>query len=208
MFKRKVENSVLPINYKCGVINLYKNPLSTDNIGMCGNHIIFNSNVTSETLNIVLNTIKLIVEVNNIHKFPQCVYLHICSYGGSLEALKSFIIDKNRLFPQVELISIIEKNCTNVGFLLAAVCDYRIIKKNTICFMSHLDPRPDTIYWGAYKQFPLGVPGEFGVLYLLAYIFDRCKCKVTDEKLVKYLSYNNTWKCKKMLQIGFVDEIY
>jgi len=208
MFKRKIEDSVLPLNCNCGVINVYKNPLNTDNIGMIGNHIIFNSNVISETLNIILNTIKLIVEVNNIHKLPPCVYLHIGSYGGSLEALKSFTVDKNRLFPDVELISVIEKNCTDVGFLLAAVCDYRIIKKNTICFMSRLDRGPETIYWGAYKQFPLGLPSEFELLHLLEYIFDRCKCKVTKEKLLKYLSYTNTWKSKKMLQIGFIDVIY
>ena len=202
MLKRKVEDIILPLNYDDGAIKLYKNPLNTDYIGMIGNHIIFYSNIIRETINVILNAIKMIVAPGNIHKLSNCIYLHIGSYGGSLSALKSFILEKNRLFPDIELISVIEKNSTDVGFLLAAVCDYRIVKKNTICFMSHLNP--DTMYWGAYKQ----LQSDDKILNQVEYIFDKCRCKASKEKLVKYLSYNNTWKCKKMLQIGFVDEIY
>lgn len=200
MFKRKVENCVLPSHDDTGVTTVYKNPLNSDTIGMITNHIIFNCNVTVETLNITLNTIKKITESYKYVEGHIYIYLHISSFGGSLCALRTFISEKNKLFPNLQLISVIEKNCTDVGFLLAAICEWRIIRKNAYCSMTILNP--NTKYWGAYKQL-----GE-DILPEIETIFDNCKLKATKEKLLKYLLRNNTWKCKKMLKIGFVDEIY
>tara|TARA_B110000444_G_scaffold42817_4_gene38711 strand:- start:5607 stop:6089 length:483 start_codon:yes stop_codon:yes gene_type:complete len=160
---------------------------------------MFNSNITNETISIIFETIKNIEKSYDNHKLLNCIYLHVGSFGGSLSSLNLFIQTKEKEFPNLEIISIIEKNCTDAGFLLASLCDYRIIKKNAICSMSVLNP--ESKYWGAYIQ------GD-DIMCKLETIFEKSKYKIKKEKLLKYLSYNNTWKCKKMLQIGFVDEIY
>jgi ATP-dependent protease ClpP protease subunit len=192
MYKRKVEQYILSIEYNC-VNFVYKNPLNTDSIGMVGNHIIFNCNITNETVSKIFETIK------NINELSNCIYLHIASFGGSLDSLNLFIHTKNTIYPNLVIISVIEKNCSDAGFLLAALCDYRIIKKNTICSMSVLNS--DTKYWGAYLQ------GD-DIKEKIEFIFDKTKYKVKKEKFMKYLSCNNTFKCKKMLKMGLIDQIY
>jgi hypothetical protein len=199
MYKRKVGHCVLPTDYHTCVRIVYKNPLNTDSIGMIGNHIIFNCNITNETVCKIFETIENINESYNIHKLSKCIYLHIASFGGSLDSLNIFIHTKDTVYPNLEIISVIEKNCTDAGFLLAALCDYRIIKKNTICSMSVLNS--DTKYWGAYIQ------GD-DIKEKLEFIFDKTKYKVKKEKFMKYLSCNNTFKCKKMLKMGLIDEVY
>lgn len=200
MYKRKVGDYILPTDYDTtGVRVVYKNPLNTDTIGMIGNHIIFNCNITNETVCKIFETIKQISESYNIHKISNCIYLHIGSFGGSLDSLNIFITTKNTVYPNLEIISVIEKNCNDAGFLLAALCDYRIIKKNAICSMSVLNS--DTKYWGAYIQ------GD-NIKEKLEFIFDKSKYKVKKEKFMNYLSSNNTFKCRKMLKMGLIDEIY
>tara|TARA_B110000211_G_C14070423_1_gene549700 strand:- start:1396 stop:1998 length:603 start_codon:yes stop_codon:yes gene_type:complete len=200
MYKRKVGDYILPTDYDTtGVRVVYKNPLNTDTIGMIGNHIIFNCNITNETVSKIFETIKQISESYNIHKISNCIYLHIGSFGGSLDSLNIFITTKNTVYPNLEIISVIEKNCNDAGFLLAALCDYRIIKKNAICSMSVLNS--DTKYWGAYIQ------GD-NIKEKLEFIFDKSKYKVKKEKFMNYLSSNNTFKCRKMLKMGLIDEIY
>ena len=200
MYKRKVGDYILPTDYDTtGVRVVYKNPLNTDTIGMIGNHIIFNCNITNETVCKIFETIKQISESYNIHKISNCIYLHIGSFGGSLDSLNIFITTKNTVYPNLEIISVIEKNCNDAGFLLAALCDYRIIKKNAICSMSVLNS--DTKNWGAYIQ------GD-NIKEKLEFIFDKSKYKVKKEKFMNYLSSNNTFKCRKMLKMGLIDEIY
>jgi hypothetical protein len=199
MYKRKVDQCVLPTDYDTGVSFVYKNPLNTDSIGMIGNHIIFNSNITNETVSKIFETIKNIYESYYIHKLSNYIYLHIASFGGSLDSLNLFIHTKDTVYPNLEIISVIENNCSDAGFLLAALCDYRIIKKNAICSMSVLNS--DTKYWGAYIQ------GD-DIKEKLEFIFAFIKYKVKKEKFMKYLSCNNTFKCKKMLKMGLIDEVY
>jgi hypothetical protein len=199
MYKRKVDQYVLQRDDDTGVSIVYKNLLNTDSIGMIGNHIIFNCNVTNETVSKIFETIKNIYESYNIHKLSNRIYLHIASFGGSLESLNLFIHIKDTEYTNLEIISVIEKNCSDAGFLLAALCDYRIIKKNAICSMSVLNS--DTKYWGAYIQ------GD-GIKEKLEFIFDKTKYKVKKEKFMKYLSCNNTFKSKKMLKMGLIDAIY
>jgi len=82
--------------------------------------------------------------------------------------------------------------------MLASLCDYRIIKKNVICYMNKLND--NSKYWGFYEQ------GE-NLLQKFDYVISKTKYKVSKDKMLKYIKQTNIWNAKKMVKIGFIDEI-
>jgi hypothetical protein len=203
MTKRRLEKPIcLPVVNTCGfsgiLNNEYYNQLNCDSIKILNNRIIFHSTITSFTIEKLFEFIKIIIESSNFDRTFNRIYLHIISTGGTLEGLNEFINIKKNHFTSLEFVSVIEKSCSNAGFMLASLCNYRIIKKNVVCYMSPLN-----IYsknWGVYEQ------GE-NISQLFEYVMLNIKFKVSKEKMLKYFTQNNIWNAKKMVKIGFMDEI-
>ncbi len=160
------------------------------------NSILFNGIISITIINKLIHVIKEIVTNYNYNS----VYLHIYSKGGYISALNWFIEFKDTYYNKVEFISIIEEDSFNAGFLLASLCDYRIIRKNVICYMTPFTTYNNYLYWGAYKQ-------KLNDFDELKKILLKIKYKVSNEKMLKYLQINNIWDSKKMHKIGLIDEI-
>lgn len=202
MSKRKLEDSNNPLLINHIQLNdlhhEYYNKLNCDSIKIFQGRIIFHSTISSVTIEKLFQFIKIIIESPSFDKNNNRLYLHIISRGGNLHALYDFINIKKKYFPNLEFVSIIENTCTDVGFILASLCNYRIIRKNVICYMSRIDD--NSKYWGTFEQ------GE-NLLEKFEYIISNLKIKASKEKIFKYINQNNIWNAKKMIKIGFMDEI-
>lgn len=205
MTKRKLDESLilqentLTNNINFPIYNLeYYNQLNCDSIKIFNNRIIFHSTITSYTIEKLFEFIKIILESSTFDRISNRIYIHIISKGGTLQGLNDFINIKNTIFSNIEFVSVIENSCTDAGFILAALCNYRIIKKNVICYMSKIDT--NTNYWGMFNQ-------SENLLQKFEYIISNIVFKVSKDKLLKYTNENNIWNAKKMVKIGFMDEI-
>ena len=204
MSKRKFEDPVVlrvvPNNTgEIGLLNsLYYNELNLDSIKIYDGRVIFHSTVTSTTITKLFEFIKIIMESSLFDRINNRIYIHIISRGGELQGLYDFLHVKSTYFPNIELVSVMENTCTDVGFMLASLCNYRIIKKNVICYMNKIDE--NSKYWGLYEQ------GE-NLLGKIDYVISNTKYKVTKDKILKYIKQANVWNAKKMVKIGFMDEI-
>lgn len=204
MSKRKLQDpvvlQVVPNNTgETGLLNsLYYNELNLDSIKIYDGRVIFHSTVTTITITKLFEFIKIIMESSVFDRINNRIYIHIISRGGELQGLYDFLHVKSIYFPNVELVSVIENSCTDVGFMLASLCNYRIIKKNVICYMNKIDE--NSKYWGLYDQ------GE-NLLGKFDYVISNTKYKVTKDKMLKYIKQTNVWNAKKMVKIGFMDEI-
>ncbi len=200
MSKRKLENQIVSnIDSLNKINNEYYNELNCDSIKIINNdNIIFRSSITRLTIDKLFECIYKIIESSSFNHNENRIYIHITSKGGTLDGLYDFISIKNKHLTNIELVSIIEHSCTDAGFMLASLCDYRFIKKNIICYMSVINNNNN--FWNIYNQ------GE-NLLDKLLYIIYNIKLKVTKEKFLKYINQNNIWNAKKMVKIGFVDEI-
>ena len=176
----------------------YHNPANNDTIYIIDNRIVFHSTVTNETIQKLFEYVKMIITSSNFNNYDNRVYIHIVSLGGLISSLIEFISIKNNYYSNYEFVSVIENNCTDAGFLLASLCDFRIIKKKSFCNMSPIIIQNK--YWGIFLQ-------DDNIATNLEFIIQNSKCKVTREKISKYFSQNNCWNSRKMLKIGFVDEI-
>ena len=203
MSKRKLEPLVplVVLNDKdnMGLLNSkYYNELNLDSIKILNGRILFYSTVSSITIKKLFEFIKIIMSSSLFDTMNNRIYIHIVSRGGNFEGLYDFLNIKTTYFANLELVSVIESSCTDVGFMLASLCNYRIIKKNVICYMNKLDE--NTKYWGFYEQ------GE-NLLEKFDYVISNTKYKVSKNKMLKYIKQNNIWNAKKMVKIGFIDEI-
>lgn len=176
----------------------YYNELNLDSIKIFDGRIIFHSTVSTITITKLFEFIKIITESSVYDRINNRIYIHIISRGGNLQGLYDFMDMKRASFANLELVSVIENSCTDVGFILASLCNYRIIKKNVICYMNKL--YENSKYWGLYEQ------GE-NLLEKFEYIISHTKYKVSKGKMLKYINQNNIWNAKKMVKIGFMDEI-
>ena len=206
MAKRKLDESTILSQENTVINNInfpnnnleYYNPYNCDSIKIFNNRIIFHATITEWSIEKLFEFIKIIVNSSTFDRINNRIYIHIISKGGILQALYNFINIKNTQFSNIEFISVIENSCTDAGFLLAALCNYRIIKKNVICYMSKINI--DSWYWGMFYQ------GD-NSLEKFEYIISNIIFKVSKDKLLKYTNENNIWNAKKMIKIGFMDEI-
>ena len=103
------------------------------------------------------------------------------------------------------------------GLFLAALCDYRIIKKNAICKFNTYDANNKyNNYWYIFKQYDIfndnndnnhNNDNSNDISQLINICYENIKSKISKEKLEKYLLQNNTWNSKKYKKLGLADEI-
>lgn len=210
--KRKIDFRILLLNedlsnkeYK--IYQKYKNPTNCDNISLYDNHIYFNALINNENINKLNSYIQIII--NNLHLLPSniSIYLHINSKGGILNALHNFINLKQII--TIEIISIIENEVNDSAIILAALCNYRIIKKNAYAKLSNYHSEysyPN--YWNYFKQCENNIC-EINILKKNIYcaFCELIDSKITKEKLDKYLDTDRIWDAKKCKKLGIVDEI-
>ena len=206
--------------------NNYNNPLNCDKIILCDNHIYFNATINKDSIEILKSYINTIIanmhlltsrstsrSISNLNN--KSIYLHIDCIGGHIINLLEFIEFKKSI--NIELISIIKNNICDMGVVLAAICDYRIINKNANCKLTPFLTQPtqptqptqvNTNYWGFFKQcnnIALETSQLKTILYdLLTNIIDS---KLTANKLDIYLTKTNFWDAKKYKKLGLADEI-
>ena len=196
---------------KFKIYNHYSNQSTCDNIELCDNHIYFNAVIKNETINVLILYIQSII--NNAHILHDSrIYIHINSKGGIVKDLLTFIEYKKTI--SNEIFSIVEQECVDCGILMAALCNYRIIKKNAICKLNKLatyssgDTNEYMHYWCCFKQCDNN-DVELGYFKTVLYdiICNLIDSKITYEKLDKYFQENQQWDSKKYKKLGLADEI-
>ena len=188
-------------NNELKLFEVYHNIYNNDKITVYNNHIYFNAVINDETISTLIKFINLI---NKLLK-KDTVYIHIKSYGGYLKSIKSFIYYKKNL--NIQLISIIIDVCYDCGFILAALCDYRIILSNVKVFLTKYDTNHPN-YWMSYKQCNNNVDNIYEFKNELYNILScELDSKLTTLKLNNYLIQNNCWDAKKYKKLGLSDEI-
>jgi len=187
----------------------YDNPANCDKITLCNNHIYFNATINLYNIQILIDFINSIIDSfqNVLKHFEENIYIHITTKGGTLYSLRYFIefLKTN----DVELISIIEKECNDVGIILASLCNYRIIHKKALCNLSKYNSDCTHLYyWGYFKQCENSYENIEQFYNELTHIFcNIINSKITNEKFKKYLENNSIWDSKKYKKLGLADEI-
>ena len=210
MSKRK--NTDFANNYEPILTNVYKlyekynNSLNCDKITIINNHILFDALINKESIDILISYIKIII--NNRYLFCDFkIYLHINCKGGTFSELINFANFKNECI--YEIISIIDNECYDSGFILASLCNYRIIKKNAKVFLSNFNiTKNGDCYWNYFKQCESSEITKFKML-LYDVLCNNINSNLTYEKLNYYFQSNNItgWNSKKYKKLGLVDEI-
>ena len=204
-----VNNTKMEIENNCKIYNYYENALNCDKIKYYDNHIYFNSVITNDTINVLTTFIDNIIKSYNdiLKDYEKIIYLHINTKGGNLYSILNFIEYKKKI--NFEIISIIEKECNDVGILLASLCNYRIINKKGICKLTkyNLDCT-NLYYWGYFKQCENSNENIVDFYNSLSYIFcGLIESKFNYEKFKNTLENNNVWDSKKYKKLGLADEI-
>lgn len=209
-YKRKNSNFIndyIPIlanKYK--LYESYNNSLNCDKVVIMDNHICFDALINKESICTLINFINIIIA--NKHLFGDFkIYIHINCKGGIFAELANFISFKRTC--AYEIVSIIDTECYDSGFILASLCNYRIINKNAKVYMSKfIVSSKGDYYWNYFNQCSNDKIMDFNMLFydVLCNIIES---NLTREKLDTYLQKNSVfvWDCKKYKKLGFVDEI-
>lgn len=209
-YKRKNTNFInvyTPLmTNKYKLYDSYNNSLNCDKLVLMDNHVCFDALINKENVRVLINFINIIIA--NKHLFSDFkIYIHINCKGGIFTELLSFIDFKKTC--AYEIVSIIDKECYDSGFILAALCNYRIINKNAKVYMSKfiISSKGD-YYWNYFNQCNNDEIMNFNVMYydILCNIVES---NLTCDKLDTYLQKNMVivWDCKKYKKLGFADEI-
>jgi len=209
-YKRKNNNYVnvyIPIlSKKYKLYDSYHNSLNCDKIVLMDNHICFDALINKENMCVLINFINIITA--NKHLFGDFkIYIHINCKGGCFTELTSFINFKKTC--AYEIVSIIDAECYDSGFILAALCNYRIINKNAKVYMSKfITSVKGDYYWNYFNQCTNDEIMDFKTLFYDV-LCHNVESNLTREKLDIYLQKNSVlvWDCKKYKKLGFVDEI-
>ena len=204
---------------QCVLYDIYNDESTCNKIKLLDNHVYFNAIICDKTINKLMEFIQNITQsfefnkkkfVNNEYDNHKTIYLHINSKGGNLKSILPFIAFKNEF--NIEITSIIQRECNDAAILLASICDYRIIKKNATCKLSsYTDKNLHNnlpYFWDYFKQCnnDTGEIIEFkNTLYSL--FCNTIDSKITIDKLNIYLNQNNNWNSKKYKKLGLADEI-
>ena len=209
-YKRKNSNFIndyIPIlanKYK--LYESYNNSLNCDKVVIMDNHICFDALINKESICTLIIFINIIIA--NKHLFGDFkIYIHINCKGGIFAELANFISFKRTC--AYEIVSIIDTECYDSGFILASLCNYRIINKNAKVYMSKfIVSSKGDYYWNYFNQCSNDKIMDFNMLFydVLCNIIES---NLTREKLDTYLQKNSVfvWDCKKYKKLGFVDEI-
>ena len=209
MNKRKndicnIYEPILSNTYK--LYNKYENLLNCDQILLRDNHISFNSLINKESIWALINFINIII--NNKHLFDDFkIYLHIKCKGGVFADLINFIKFKTQCI--YEIVSIIDNECYDSGFILAALFSYRIITKNAKVYLSAINiSKNGDCYWNYFNQCISEETNNFKML-LYDILCNVVESNLTSEKLDSYFEKKgfHVWNSKKYKKLGFADEI-
>jgi ATP-dependent protease ClpP protease subunit len=210
MNKRKsseFKNVFEPIlSNKYALYDMYNNINNGDKIVLMDNHICFNSTINNQSIDSLITFIKIIINNNHLLSSSK-IYLHINSKGGRFSDLIKFIKFKKEC--SHEIISIIDKDCYDSGFVLASLCNYRIINKNAkVYYSKFVVSEKGDYYWNYFVQCS---NDEIDSLKKILYdiMCNLVESNLTREKLDGYFLKNDlqVWDCKKYKKLGLVDEI-
>jgi hypothetical protein len=212
--KTNIQDLISNNNYK--IFDSYISQLNTDKITLKDNHIYFNALITQETISTLITYIKTII--GNKHLFNNNnnnnnnksnnninIYIHITSNGGYLQYILDFIQFKT--ICNCQIISIIENYCNDTGFILAALCDYRIINKNAKCKLTKINCE-NSYFWNYFQQCVNDtqyISNFKDILYKI--LCESIDSKLTSHKLDIYFTNGCDWCSKKYKKLGLVDEI-
>ena len=192
-YKRKNSNFIndyIPIlanKYK--LYESYNNSLNCDKVVIMDNHICFDALINKESICTLINFINIIIANKHLAELANFIsFKRTCAY---------------------EIVSIIDTECYDSGFILASLCNYRIINKNAKVYMSKfIVSSKGDYYWIYFNQCSNDKIMDFNMLFydVLCNIIES---NLTREKLDTYLQKNSVfvWDCKKYKKLGFVDEI-
>ena len=206
------------VNYNCETIlpsacklhDKYFNVLNCDKIVLLDNHIYFDSLINKESIACLINFINSIIKVKYLFSANDFkIYIHINCKGGLFYELMNFVNYRNQCI--YEIVSIIDKECYDSGFILAALCSYRIITKNAKVYLSKIHCGvQNNIYWNYFKQCPQENSQDFkNLLYDVLCV--NIESNLTPEMLSQYFENDTStvlsWNSKKYKRLGLADEI-
>jgi len=188
------------------IYDIFTNHNNGDKIVLMDNHVSFNATINSQSIDVLIKFINNII--NNKHLFPSFkIYLHINSKGGCFRDLVQFIKFKKECTH--EIISIIIKDCYDSGFVLASLCNYRIINKNAkVYYSKFVISEKGDYYWNYFAQCSHEQVNDFKKLFY-DIMCNLVECNLTRDKLDGYFLKNDlqVWDCKKYKKLGLADEI-
>jgi hypothetical protein len=188
------------------IYDIFTNHNNGDKIVIMDNHVSFNATINSQSIDVLIKFINNII--NNKHLFPSFkIYLHINSKGGCFSDLVNFIKFKKECVH--EIISIIDKDCYDSGFVLASLCNYRIINKNAkVYYSKFVISEKGDYYWNYFAQCSHEQVNDFKKLFY-DIMCNLVECNLTRDKLDGYFLKNDlqVWDCKKYKKLGLADEI-
>lgn len=206
------------LTYNCETINTtgsklydkYYNVLNCDKLVLINNHIYFDSLINKESICCLIQFINYIIKNKYLFACNDFkIYVHINSKGGLFYELMNFVNYRNECI--YEIVSIIDKECYDSGFVLAALCSYRIINKNAKVYLSKIQcDTQNNIYWNYFKQCPQENSEDFkNLLYDILCV--KVESNLTPEKLDSYFANDAStvlsWNSKKYKKLGLADEI-
>jgi hypothetical protein len=186
--------------------DIFTNHNNGDKIVIMDNHVSFNATINNQSMDVLIKFINNII--NNKHLFHSFkIYLHINSKGGCFSELVNFIKFKKECVH--EIISIIDKDCYDSGFVLASLCNYRIINKNAkVYYSKFVISEKGDYYWNYFAQCSHEQVNDFKKLFY-DIMCNLVECNLTRDKLDGYFLKNDlqVWDCKKYKKLGLADEI-
>lgn len=181
-------------------------PLTVESVD---NHIYFYSYVDSDR---TLALVKLLREANakllaeRITRelpddvAPTPIWLHIQSWGGSLDASFGAANQIERI--KTPVYSVVEGICASGGTILSTACDRRFILPNASMLIHQLR----SILWGSYEELKddMGQMDTY-MTQLVAFYGDRTEW--TNDEVGELLKRESWFDAKACLKHGLVDQI-
>jgi ATP-dependent protease ClpP protease subunit len=168
-------------------------------------HIYFNSKVTDENIDILIEEIReanKIITVNDIIYKPKPILLHISSYGGNLIAgirlLSIFQLSK------VPIATIIDNYSCSAATFLSINSPYRIMNKYGFCLIHEYTLSG---YINKKRQQLLNSLEQSDTYFNTIIEMYKKKTKLTQKELVEILQHNLILDYKTCLEKGIVDRV-
>jgi len=192
------------------ILNDTKLSIDDTNVWYKDNHIYFTTKVCDESITKLINIInkkneefetllknELIESAN-----PNNLFLHICSYGGGVNACFRGIDAIMR--SKIPIYTIVDGYACSAGSMLAVSGKKRYMCPNSYVLIHQLSSTgPVGTFWKIKDKYT-NVVQHMDDIYNL-YLNNS---KLNKQQLEEFMSHDLYWKTDKCIEYGLVDEVY
>lgn len=200
------ENNILEILTSGGGDDDEKDSDKNRKIERDANHIYFYSEINKISIYELITLINEAEEENymlafklKIEKIP--IYLHMCSFGGSIfDAFTAIDVIKSCKSP---VYSIIEGANASASTLISVVCTKRFIRPNSYMLIHQLSSG----FWGKFQEIEDEVKNLNEIMEKLKDIYKE-HTNIPKKELNELLKHDLWLNSDKCLKYGLIDEIW